>query len=449
MKRKITGLTFALTAVVALAGCANGSSSSTSAPAATTAAATSATAGATQAPLSKDPVTLRMTYWAGSQLTVDRNNAVVQLFQKAYPNIKVEAEYYAGDAYWDKMSVLAASNNLPDVIRMDYSKITNFVNKNLLLPLDDYLKDKTINLEGVNPIHNAGGRFNDKQYGINIGNNALVMFYNPELLEKAGVKPPGDNYTWEQYEKDLRTFKDKLGIFGDTHLTQSHFSVWLRQHNKTLFSKGQDALGYEDDQLFIDFFKQQLRWQKDGLVTPLGTELEVKSLEDGPFTKGQTAFGGFGYWSNHVDIMEKQLKKNVGLAPYPGDGKGMYIKPSFFHSISKSSKHPKEAALFIDFYTNNIEAAKSLNAYFGMPYNPKVIQGIQDTFTETQKRVVTYLTNVEKTASAIDAPEPAAGAEVNKVYKNISDEILFEKTTPEEGAKRFRKEANAILAKGK
>lgn len=85
----------------------------------------------------------------------------------------------------------------------------------------------------------------------------------------------------------------------------------------------------------------------------------------------------------------------------------------------------------------------------GMPYNPKVIQGIQDTFTETQKRVVAYLTNVEKYASAIDAPEPAAGAEVAKVFKNISDEILFEKTTPEEGAKRLRKEAGTILAKGK
>ncbi|TBL80754.1 ABC transporter substrate-binding protein [Paenibacillus thalictri] len=435
-------LSVLLASAIGITGCSNSGET-----AASGGSAQPQGSGSTSTPASKEQVTLRMTYWAGSQLTVDRNNAVVQLFEKAYPNIKVEAEYYSGDAYWDKLSVLAASNNMPDVVRMDYSKITSYVNKNLLLPLDDYVKDKTIDLEGVNPIHNAGGTFNNKLYGVNIGNNALVMFYNPDLLAKAGVTPPGDNYSWEQYEKDLKTIKDKLGIYGDTHLAQLHFGVWLRQKGSALFNKTSDGLGYTDDKLFVDFFKQQLRWQKEGLITPLGTELEVKSLEDGPFTKAQAAFGGFSYWSNHVDIMEKQLQKKVGLAMYPGDGKGMYIKPSFFHSISKSSKHPKEAAQFIEFYTNNIEAAKSLNAYFGMPYNPKVIEGIKSTFTDTQKNVVDYLTKVEKVAGVIDPPEPAAGAEVAKIYKNISDEILFEKITPEAGAERFRKEATAVLSK--
>ncbi|NHN32456.1 ABC transporter substrate-binding protein [Paenibacillus agricola] len=446
--KKLTKVNLALTLslAVALTGCSQPSNSAVK-PAEPAAAGTPAS----PATAKKDPVTLRITYWAGSQITVDKTNAVVDLFQKAYPHIKVESEYYAGDAYWDKLNVQAASSSMPDVVRMDYSKITNYVNKNLLLPLDDYMAKKTINMDGVNPIHIDGAKFNGKVYGINIGNNSLVSFYDADLLAKAGVTPPTPTYTWEQYEKDLRTIKEKLGIYGDTHMSQQHFAVWLRQHGKKMYNAAQDGIGYEDDKVFTDFFDQQLRWQKEGLISPLGVELEVRGLEDGPFPKGQAAFGSFNYWSNHVDIMETQLKKKVGMAMYPGsgDGKGMYIKPSFFHSIARTSKHPEEAALFIEFFTNNIDAAKSLNAFFGMPYHPRVLEGMNSSFSDTQKRVSEYLTTVEKNSSLIDPPDPTAGVEVGKIFKNVSDEIFFEKISPKQGAEKFRAEANAILLKKK
>ncbi|TBL80646.1 ABC transporter substrate-binding protein [Paenibacillus thalictri] len=448
--RKIPLLMLAsfMTVSGALAGCSQGP-----APSAADSKSQQPAAAAPPSTAAKknEPVTLRMTYWAGSQLTVDKNNAVIELFQKANPNIKIEAEYYAGDAYNDKINVQAASNSLPDIVRVDYSQIQNYVNKGILRPLDDFIANKTIDMTGVAEVNMKGGIINGKNYGINIGNNALVMFYDPEKLEKAGIKAPGPDYTWDQYEKDLQTAKDKLNIYGDTHLMQSHFEVWLRQHGKSLYNQAQDAIGYDDDKLFTDFMNMQLKWQKAGTISPMGVELEVRGLEDGPFPKGQAAFGGFGYWSNHADIMETQLKKPMGMAMYPGsgDGKGMYMKPSFFHSIAASSKHPEEAAKFIEFFTNNLDAAKSLNAYFGMPYHPKLIAGMQSTFSDTQKRVSQYLQIVEKHSSTIDPPAPVAGAEVSKIFTNIRAEVFYEKITPDKAAEKFRKEANAALAKKK
>ncbi|WP_138752317.1 ABC transporter substrate-binding protein [Paenibacillus sinopodophylli] len=396
---------------------------------------------------SSEPViTLRMTYWAGSQLTIDKNTAVIALFEQAYPHIKIEAESISGEAYDDRLIVMAATNSLPDVVRIDYSNMARYAKKNLLLPLDPYIIDQTIDLEGVHPVYNAGAMVNGKQYGLNIGNNALVMFYDKELLEEAKVKPPTSHYSWEQYENDLRAVKNQTGRYGDTHLTQQHFRVWLRSNGVSLYNEAQDGLGYEDDRLWIEFFTRQLRWQREGLLTPLSQELETRNLEDGPFPRGQTAFGGYSYWSNQIDILEKELDKQVGLAPYPGaGGHGMFIKPSFFHSIAKSSKHPYEAALFINFYTNNLDAAKSLNAYFGVPYNPKVIKGLQETFTDTQRNVLAYLSQVEKDGSLIDPPDPIAGPAINQLYKSISNEILFERISPEAGAAKFRMEASAWL----
>ncbi|MFF2481110.1 extracellular solute-binding protein [Paenibacillus sp. NPDC058071] len=402
------------------------------------------------APEIPEPITLRMAYWANSQLTVEKNEAVIRLFEKTYPNIRVKAEYFWGDAYNGSMAVMAATSSLPDIIRIDYASISEYIEKDLLLPLNRYIDDKTIDLGGeINQAPHEGASANGSIYGVNIGNNALVMFYNPKLLEEAGVEEPGADYTWEQYERDLRAIKRETGVHGDTVLTFKHFQVWLRQHGKSLYNAEQTGLGYDDDELFVSFFRQQLKWREEGLISSAALEQNPRGLDDGAFPKGLTAFGAQTYWSNQIDIMERQLGFPVGLAMYPGSGeRGMYIKPSFYQGIAKNSKHPDEAALFINFFTNNIEAAKTLNGYFGLPYNPKVIASIKNSLSPTQRKVLDYLDLVEQRGSPIDPPETAAGAELVKLYNELQREILYERITPEAGAEKFRSEATDKLSGG-
>jgi len=446
MRKKISVIGSALLATsVLIAGCgdskSNGNSSAPSGAPSSSASAAPSDSG--------EKVTLRLTIWGSSPMTIGKNDAVIKKFEELHPNIKIESENYAGDVYFDKLGVMAASNNLPDVIRIDYASIKNYVSKDLLLPLDPYVGDKTINLDGIDPSNTDSGKINGVLYGLNIGNNAPVMFYNPKLLEESGIAAPTPDYTWEQYEKDMETLKSK-GLLGDTHMGMDVFSVWLRQHGAKLYTEAGDKLGYEDDQLYSDFFDMQLRWQKKGIISPLGTELEIKGLEDGPYAKGQAGFGaGLGYWSNQADVFVQALNGPIGYAMYPGsgDGKGMYIKPSFFHSIAKNSKHPKEAAQFIEFYTNSLEAGRELNGYFGIPYKQEVIDGMQDILSDTQKSIIAYLDTVRQHSSKIDDPEPTGHAEIKKLFKNVSDEIFFEKITPAEGAKKFRDLANAVLGK--
>jgi len=449
MRKKTSLLGSALLATsVLISGC-GGSAGSGDSSAAPSGGASSSASAAPSDPGEK--ITLRLTIWGSSPMTIGKNDAVIKKFEELHPNIKIESENYAGDVYFDKLSVMAASNNLPDIIRIDYGNIQNYASKNLLLPLDPFVEDKTINLDGIDPVHTEGGRIDGDLYGLNIGNNAPVMFYNPKMLEEAGIAAPTPDYTWEQYEKDMETLQGK-GLLGDTHMGMQVFAVWLRQQGAKLYGEAGDKLGYEDDKLFSDFFDIQLRWQKKGIISPLGTELEIKGLEDGPFAKGQAGFGaGLGYWSNQADVFVEALGGPVGYALYPGsgDGKGMYIKPSFFHSIAKNSKHPKEAAQFIEFYTNSLEAGRELNGYFGIPYKQEVIDGMQDILTDTQKSIIAYLETVRQHSSKIDNPEPAGHSEIQKLFKNVSDEIFFEKITPADGAAKFRELANAVLGKPK
>ncbi len=47
------------------------------------------------------------------------------------------------------------------------------------------------------------------------------------------------------------------------------------------------------------------------------------------------------------------------------------MKPSQYFSITATSKYPREAASFIDFFTNNIEANKSWPVNAACPSTPR------------------------------------------------------------------------------
>jgi len=392
-----------------------------------------------------EPVTINYTFWAGSQASVDIVNKVIELFEEKHPHINVEYEYAPWGNYWDKLSVQAASNSLPDVVRQDYSYLERYSQKNVLLSLDELVSQNKIDLSTVDKKFIESGYVNGKLYGISSGSNANVLLYDPEQFDKAGVPKPKDNWTWEEYEQTVTALKEKLGVYGDMHMDANQFRVYLRQFGASLFSKDGKSLGYDDDKLFVDFYGRQIRLQEAGIISPIESELESKGSEDTPFAKFETVMGSRGYWSNNLEGLQTFMKKPLEIAMIPGDAKGMYLKASTFYSISASSKHPEEAALFINFIMNDIDANKIINGSSGFPYVPAVLEALQPNFNDAQKKVAAYLESVAKYADPIFPPEPEKSGEVNKVLSNLESEMFFGRITPEEAAVKFREQANSIL----
>ena len=95
----------------------------------------------------KKPVTLRFAWW-GSQARNDQTQEVVELFEKEYPWITVECEFVGWDQYFDNLSTQIAAGDMPDILQHDYRYLETYVNKNLLLPLDEHI-GKEIDLSNV------------------------------------------------------------------------------------------------------------------------------------------------------------------------------------------------------------------------------------------------------------------------------------------------------------
>lgn len=412
-----------------------------------------ATPAPTKAP---QPVELRIAWW-GSQTRHDRTIKVIEMFMQKYPNIKITYEFAAWADYWTKMNTQAAGGNLPDIMQQDYQMIAEWTGKNLLLPLDPYIADGTINLKNVAPASISGGVLGGKTYAINLGNNTLCFLVDEDMLKKAGATLPSDKWTWADFEKLATELKTKAGVYGSND-TLNNVELWKSlylAYGEWAWAADGTQLGYTNDKPYVDFLNMSLRLQKAG-VLPTQADIAAMptALESGLFPTGKS--GMWWGWTNMIVAVwtaagEQRNFKALPL-PRPVDAKQSenYAKPSMFWSVTASSKHPKEAAMFIDYFTNSVEANEVLLAERGIPISSVVREGLKPKLGKAQLAGFDLLSRIEKDLSPLPPPDaPGTADVVNNVFNPTIEQVMYGKMTPEAAMAQIRKDANAILIKNK
>jgi len=401
-----------------------------------------------EAGAAKEPITLRMAWWGGEPRH-DYTLKVIELYEKANPHVTIEPEYANWDDYWKKLAPQAAANELPDILQMDLSYLTQYGENGQLEDLTPYIGAQ---IDVANISENAvnGGALDGKLYGFNAGVNALQVHYDPALLKQAtGLDALPDGWTWEQYEELAQQAAEK-GLYFDTGLRpEVFFNYYLRSKGETLYGEDGASLGYEDDQLFVDFFSMTTRLAEAGATPKPDVTAQIKGVEDDLMVKNQAV--SVWQWTNQYIGIQQVAGRPLAMHPLPGPDaeKGLFLKPSMFLSVSKNSKHKEEAAKFIDFFVNDVEANKLILGERGVPVSSAVKEALKPLLSPEQQKVFDFVAWAESNSSAGDPPDPIGAAEVIAAFKTFDEMMKFGQMTPEEAAKAFREEANSILAKNK
>src|SRR5512135_1341160 len=131
------------------------------------------------------PAELRMGWW-GNDDRAARTLQVIQLFQEAYPDIKVKGEPNGGTSdHFQIIDTQLAGNNAPDLIQFggnypDYIKY--------LEPLDAYLGKQLLidTPERFDQTALIPATKDGKLWVVSLGTNTLVLVYNRTMIEAAG-----------------------------------------------------------------------------------------------------------------------------------------------------------------------------------------------------------------------------------------------------------------------
>jgi len=398
---------------------------------------------------SSKPIKLSITWW-GAQSRHDYTKKLLDLYTSKNPNVTFEATPSGWDGYFDKLSALAAGDTMPDIIQMDNAYISTFSKNNMLADLSEFVNDKTLDLSSVDSNLVDTGKMNGKLTGAAISSTALALTYNPDVFAKAGLQAPAPDWKWSDFEKAMMTIKEKTGNYGVGKLEDfNYFPYWARQYGQTMYSADGTKLGYDDDKVFVEFAKMLKRLQ-DAKAMPTPDEwsqISSKGKEAEPVVTGT---GGSTFdWTNYANMVAK-TNPNLKLALPPNGESGtkeLWIKPGMFFSVAQSSEHKKEAAKFISWLINDEEANKIINAERGVPASSKIREALKPSLTQQQKDMFDYTDLAIKNSTKADSPEPQGVAEVRKVMTDCINAVLYQKSTPEDAAKEFRKKANEILAR--
>ncbi|MFD1988642.1 ABC transporter substrate-binding protein [Paenibacillus nicotianae] len=425
--RKKTALVLMVTILLFITACGNSGS------------------GGSNASGGTDGKTLRIAWW-GSDTRHEYTQKIIDMYKEQNPGVNIDIEYASFDDYWKKLAPQAAANQLPDIMQMDVSYISQYAKNGQLEDLTPYLGSK-IKVDDVTENVLKTGVIGGVQYGMPTGVNVLGFQYDPAILKKAGINEIPDNWTWDQYKELALKAKDK-GIYFDSSMAADiFFNYFLRTKGQSLYNAEGTALGYEDDALFTEFFGMLAELIKEGAVPSQEKLNQTKGiLEESDIVKGTGI--GIWQWSNQFVALQRVVNRPMELAPMVGPDmeKGIYMQPSMYWAVAKSSQSKDEAAKFIDFWINNQDANKLIKGERGVPISAAVKEAVAPELSETEKQVFDFVAKMEPISSPMSPPPPVGSAEIIAALTDYVEQINFGQATAAEVAPKFRADANAILS---
>ncbi|GAA0481416.1 sugar ABC transporter substrate-binding protein [Streptomyces olivaceiscleroticus] len=229
--------------------------------------------------------------------------------------LRVEQLSVPADQVSSKALRMASSHSLPDILELDGSELPQFALTGGLRPLDDLGVDTS----GFSRSAVSLGSYQGTRYGVARSANSLALYYNPDLLAKAGVEPPR---TWAE----LRTAAHELtgdGTYG-LAFSASPDADGVYQFLPFFWSSGGDEarLGDGGGAKALGLWKQLVA---DRSVSKAVVNWNQQDVND-QFVAGRAAMMINGPWQVPVLDAQKKTRWAVATIPVPEAG-GTAVAP--------------------------------------------------------------------------------------------------------------------------
>ncbi len=127
--------------------------------------------------------------------------SLVAAFHEAQSEIRVELRYVPDQAeYRRRLAADFSAGGAPDVMLLNYRRFASFAGQGGLQPVGDYLANSPLIQEGDFYSQTVDSfRFEGELWCIPQNMSSLVVYYNQDLFDAAGVAYPADDWTWQDF----------------------------------------------------------------------------------------------------------------------------------------------------------------------------------------------------------------------------------------------------------
>ncbi len=279
----------------------------------------------------------------GSKSEIDIIKPLLEDFEEENPDIKVDFMHIPQN-YFQKIHLLFASNTPPDVIFINNLYLPVYANADVLEPIGD---NADCSFYEENVLKSLS--WNGKLYAVPRDVSNLVIFYNKNLFDKAGLSYPSDKWTFREFLEMAK----KLTVDGRFGVSFEEDSLFFLPY---LMSEGGGILSDDLSRIIIDElqsvkglkFYADLR--KKYHVAPKAEESASATMAQ-MFLQGKIAMHLSGRWL--VPKYREEADFDWDIAPFPKGDKGSIVQlDSSGWAVSKNSKHKKEAFMLVNYLSS-------------------------------------------------------------------------------------------------
>ncbi|MGH7613582.1 MAG: ABC transporter substrate-binding protein, partial [Gemmatimonadales bacterium] len=153
-----------------------------------------------------DRTVLELANW-GEVREAELERRALRAFEQAHPGVTVQQQSAGtGQAeYRERILTSMVAGRPPDVFLLDNIDVPAFADRGVLLDLAPYLPRLGIDPARYDSTVLAIFRRGDALYALPKGYTPMVVVYNKDLFDRAGVPYPTDDWTWDDFLRTATT----------------------------------------------------------------------------------------------------------------------------------------------------------------------------------------------------------------------------------------------------
>ncbi len=187
--------------------------------------------GCAATPAEEGPVTISYTNFISNDGNEDNLQTIVDAFEAENPDITVDVTTLPYGDYGTALQTDLAAGTVSDVFDIEFSNYASYQANGVLAPLE--VADAAAYRPSLLEAYSTDGT----SYALPSSFSAVVLYYNKDLFDAAGLDYPTNDWTWADEDAAATALTDQAaGVWGD------HQPVSFYEYYKALAQNGGDFL---------------------------------------------------------------------------------------------------------------------------------------------------------------------------------------------------------------
>lgn len=376
--------------------------------------------------------TIRVSWWGGDARHKALLN-VIDAFEKANPDVKVEPEYSAFAQYRDKFTIQLTSGAAPDVMAVDQPWCDAIVKQgDFFLDLNAYKSQLKLDSFDAFMIDNYSV-FNGKTLFLPAGINGMGSLVDAEMLSKYGFDINNKDFTWDDlFELAAKVQADDptnyLCCVDSKQAALYYARVYLRQLTGRQLINDDGTMGCSREEL-AKAFELVDRCYKEKVFQPIQeSAVYNNTMTQNPTWLDRKMFMILGRTSVMTETASrravdgKPTTTGYVMPQLKGEKEtGIEVRPACLYAINKNTANPDAAVRFLAFMLTSKEGAEYIGSNYSVPAREESRAWVSEILDPSAVENVEY--SLANAGSKLN--DWSSNSEVEALFTEIMEKIAY------------------------